>query len=76
MKELIEYIAKAIVDNPDEVKITEVPDEDGGIVFKLEVALEDKGKVIGKQGQTARAIRTLLRIAAVRRGVHASLEII
>ena len=76
MKELIEYIAKSIVDNPDEVKITEVPDEAGGIIFKLEVALEDKGKVIGKQGQTARAIRTLLRIAAVRRGVHASLEII
>ena len=76
MKELIEYIAKSIVDNPDEVKITEVPDETGGIVFKLEVALEDKGKVIGKQGQTARAIRTLLRIAAVRRGVHDSLEIV
>ena len=75
MKELIEYIAKAIVDNPDKVKITEVPDEDG-VVFKLEVALEDKGKVIGKQGQTARAIRTLLRIAAVRRGVRASLEIV
>ena len=75
MKELIEYIAKAIVDNPEEVKVTEVPDDDG-VVFKLEVALEDKGKVIGKQGQTARAIRTLLRIAAVRRGVHASLEIV
>jgi uncharacterized protein len=75
VKELIEYIAKAIVDNPDKVKITEVPDEDG-VVFKLEVALEDKGKVIGKQGQTARAIRTLLRIAAVRRGVRASLEIV
>lgn len=75
MKELIEYISRSIVDNPDQVKVTEVPGEDG-IVFKLEVALEDKGKVIGKQGQTARAIRTLLRIAAVRRGVHASLEIV
>lgn len=75
MKELIEYVARAIVDNPEEVKVIEVPDEDG-VVFKLEVALEDKGKVIGKQGQTARAIRTLLRIAAVRRGIHASLEIV
>ena len=75
MKELVEYIARAIVDNPDEVKITEVPDEDG-VIFKLEVALEDKGKVIGKQGQTARSIRTLLRIAAVKRNMRASLEIV
>ena len=75
MKELVEYIARAIVDNPDEVKITEVPDEDG-VILKLEVALEDKGKVIGKQGQTARSIRTLLRIAAVKRNMRASLEIV
>ena len=75
MKELVEYIARAIVDNPDEVKITEVPDEDG-VILKLEVALEDKGKVIGKQGQTARAIRTLLRISAVKRNIRASLEIV
>ena len=76
MKELIEYIARAIVDNPDAVKITEEPGENGGVVFKLEVAQEDKGKVIGKQGQTARAIRTLLRIAAVQRDMRASLEIV
>ena len=75
MKELVEYIARAIVDNPDEVKITEEPTDDG-VVLKLEVAQEDKGKVIGKQGQTAKAIRTLLRIAAVQRNVRASLEIV
>lgn len=75
MKELVEYIAKAIVDNPDAVKVTEEPAE-GGVVLKLEVALEDKGKVIGKQGQTAKAIRTLLRIAAVQRNLRASLEIV
>ncbi len=76
MKDLIEYIAKAIVDNPEAVKIIEEQGEDGRVVFKLEVAQEDKGKVIGKQGQTAKAIRTLLRIAAVQRDVRASLEIV
>ncbi len=76
MKELVEYIARAIVDNPDKVRITEEPGEDGRIVLKLEVAQEDKGKVIGKQGQTAKAIRTLLRIAATQRNVRASLEIV
>jgi len=75
MKELVEYIARAIVDNPEEVKVTEVPGEDG-IILKLEVALEDKGKVIGREGQTARAIRTLLRIAAIKRNIRASLEIV
>lgn len=76
MKELVEYIARAIVDNPDKVRITEEPGEDGRIILKLEVAQEDKGKVIGKQGQTAKAIRTLLRIAATQRNVRASLEIV
>ncbi len=76
MKELVEYIAKAIVDNPDQVKVTEEPGDDDRVILKLEVAQEDKGKVIGKQGQTAKAIRTLLRIAAVQRNVRASLEIV
>ncbi len=76
MKELVEYIARAIVDNPDQVRITEEVGEDERIIFKLEVALEDKGKVIGKQGQTAKAIRTLLRISATQRNVRASLEIV
>ena len=76
MKELVEYIARAIVDNPDEVKVTEEPGEDDRVILKLVVAQEDKGKVIGKQGQTAKAIRTLLRIAAVQRNVRASLEIV
>lgn len=76
MKELVEYIARAIVDNPDKVRITEESGEDGRVVLKLEVAQEDKGKVIGKQGQTAKAIRTLLRIAATQRNVRASLEIV
>ncbi len=76
MKELVEYIARAIVDNPDQVRIIEEPGEDDRVILKLEVAQEDKGKVIGKQGQTAKAIRTLLRIAAVQRNVRVSLEIV
>lgn len=75
MKELIEYIAKAIVDNPEKVKVTEVLGENG-IIIKLEVDPEDRGKVIGKQGHIARAIRTLLRVAALERDIKATLEIV
>jgi len=75
MKELIEYIAKAIVDNPDEVSVRE--EEQGDTVtYYLEVAEADMGKVIGKQGRIANAMRALLKVAAARRGVRrASLEI-
>jgi uncharacterized protein len=75
MKELIEYIAKAIVDKPEEVKVTEVPSENG-VILKLQVAPEDTGKVIGKEGRIAKAMRTLLRVAAIRKGTRATLEII
>ncbi len=74
MKELIEFMARAIVDNPEEVLVTE---EDGGdhIVFHLKVAEPDMGRVIGKQGRIANAMRTLLKVAAIRRGERAILEI-
>ena len=75
MKELIEYIAKAIVDKPEEVRVTEETTEDG-VVLKLQVAPEDTGKVIGKEGRIAKAMRTLLRVAAIRKGTRATLEII
>jgi predicted RNA-binding protein YlqC (UPF0109 family) len=75
MKELVEYVAKSIVDNPEKVKVTEVPDE-GGIIIRLEVDPEDRGKVIGKQGRIAKAVRTLLRVAAARRNIRATLEIV
>ena len=74
MKELVEYIAKAIVDSPDQVMVTEVVDE-GGIILKLEVAQEDMGRVIGKQGRIVQAIRTLLKVVAVRQGTRAVLQI-
>ena len=74
MKELIEYMARAIVDNPDEVEVTE---EDGGdhIIFRLRVAEEDMGRVIGKQGRIANAMRALLKVAAIRRDERVVLEI-
>ena len=74
MKDLIDYMARAIVDNPDEVEVTEEK-EDDQIVYHLRVAESDMGKVIGKQGRIANAMRTLLKVAAVRRGTRAVLEI-
>ena len=61
MKELIEYIAKALVDEPEAVEVTVVEDER---VIELSVAVDDRGKVIGRKGRTAHAIRTLLQAAA------------
>lgn len=75
MKELVEYIAKALVTYPDQVKVTEDM-ADGRVVLKLEVAPDDKGKIIGRQGRVAQAIRSLLRVAAVKQGTRAMLEII
>jgi predicted RNA-binding protein YlqC (UPF0109 family) len=74
MKELIEYIAKSIVNSPDDVQVTEETDE-YGITLKLQVADEDKGRVIGKQGRIAGAMRTLLRVKAAKAGTRANLEI-
>ena len=74
MKELIEYMARAIVDNPDAVEVTEEEGEDH-VLFRLKVAEEDMGRVIGKQGRIANAMRTLLKVAAIRRGERAVLEI-
>jgi uncharacterized protein len=75
MKELVEYIAKAIVSAPTEVKVTEEKDENK-VIIKLEVALDDKGRIIGREGRVAEAIRTLLRVAATKAGVRVRLEII
>jgi predicted RNA-binding protein YlqC (UPF0109 family) len=75
MKELVEYIAKAIVNAPDDVVVTEETDEQG-TTLKLQVADDDKGRVIGKQGRVAQAMRTLLRVIAAKAGTRATLEII
>ena len=75
MKELIEFIAKSIVNSPDDVVVTEETDEQG-VILKLQVADDDKGRVIGKQGRIAAAMRTLIRVKAAKAGTRASLEII
>ncbi len=75
MKDLVETIAKSLVDNPDQVKVTEIEGEKTSVI-ELSVAKEDLGKVIGKQGKTARAIRTILSAASSKLKKRAVLEII
>ncbi len=75
MRELVEYIAKSIVNAPDDVVVTEEETEEG-IALKLQVADDDKGRVIGKQGRIAEAIRSLIRVKAAKAGTRATLEII
>jgi len=75
MKDLVEYIAKSIVNAPDDVQVTEEEDEQG-IMLKLQVADDDKGRVIGKQGRIAEAMRTLIRVKAAKAGTRATLEIV
>jgi predicted RNA-binding protein YlqC (UPF0109 family) len=75
MKDLLEYIIKAIVAEPDAVKITE-ENSDEGLLIKLEVAPDDKGRVIGRQGRVAQALRTLLRVKAAKEDTRVRLEII
>jgi len=75
MKELIEYIAKLLVDNPEEVSVTEIEGEQTSVI-ELKVAKEDLGKVIGKQGRTARAMRTILGAASMKLNKRSVLEIL
>jgi predicted RNA-binding protein YlqC (UPF0109 family) len=74
-KELVEYVAKTLVDDPDAVEVTEV-NEDGETVIELHVAEDDMGKVIGRNGSVAKALRTLLKVTAARQGTSATLEIV
>jgi predicted RNA-binding protein YlqC (UPF0109 family) len=75
LTELIAFLAKALVDKPDEVEV-EAFDEDNTEVIELTVAREDLGKVIGKQGRTARALRTILSAASSKKKTRAALEIL
>jgi len=75
MQELVEYIAKSLASKPDEVRVSsEVSDDQ--VILKLEVSPEDKGKIIGRQGRVAQAIRTLIRVAAIKDGTRVVLEIV
>ncbi len=74
MKELVDYIVKSIVAEPDNVTITE-ENSDEGLLLKLEVAADDKGRVIGRGGRVAEAIRTLLRVKAAKDNTRVRLQI-
>ncbi|MGE5805789.1 MAG: KH domain-containing protein [Ignavibacteria bacterium] len=76
MKEFIEFIAKHLVDNPDNVQVEEKAPEDNKVLLSLKVQADDVGKVIGKQGKTAQAMRTLLTAIAAKEGKRAILEIL
>jgi len=75
VKELLEYLARELVDDPDAVEVTEKQD-DRGTLLSLRVGPDDMGKVIGKGGRTARAIRSVVKVAGIRAGVRASVEIV
>ncbi len=75
MRDLIEYVAQSLVTRPDQVQVTEL-DDNGVLVYQLQVAPEDMGKVIGRQGRIANALRSLLKVASVRQGRRAVLEIL
>jgi predicted RNA-binding protein YlqC (UPF0109 family) len=75
LRELVEIIAKSLVDNPDSVQVNEIAGEQS-IILELKVASEDMGKVIGKQGRIAKAIRTVVKAAATKENKRVVVEII
>lgn len=76
MKELLETVAKGLVETPDAVEVTvDEPNEEGVVVYHLHVGPDDMGRVIGKQGRIAKAIRTVIRAAAVRKDVKVQVDI-
>jgi predicted RNA-binding protein YlqC (UPF0109 family) len=75
LKDLVTYIFKALVDNPDKVEVTEIAG-DKSIIYELRVGEGDLGKVIGKEGRTARAVRTIITAAAMKLGKRTVLEIL
>ena len=76
MGNLIEYVAQSLVDDPSNVVVREIRNDRHALVLELHVAANDFGKVIGRQGRVAKAMRTLLRVAGMREGRHTSLEIV
>jgi uncharacterized protein len=76
MKELVEYIARSLVDDPNAVEVTESATGSSAIILELRVAPDDMGRVIGKNGRVANAIRSLLRVVATKDGKRVTLEIV
>ena len=76
MRELLVYLARQLVDEPDRVEVEEFEEDDGTLVFELSVADDDYGKVIGRGGRTAQALRTLVKAAAVKDNRRVLLDIV
>lgn len=76
MKELVEFVARSLVDDPTQVQVQQVRSSGGKVALELHVAKDDMGRVIGKSGRVANALRVLLRVAAAREGKQVSLDVI
>jgi len=76
VRELLEYLAQALVDKPDKVRVEEFEEDDGTLVFELSVDDEDYGRVIGRGGRTAQALRTVVKAAAVKDNRRVLLDIV
>ena len=76
MKELLEYLARQLVDEPDEVEVEQFNEDDGTVVLELAVAEDDYGKIIGKGVRTANALRTVVKAAAVKEGRRVLVDIV
>ena len=76
MRDLLEYLARAIVDSPEQVKVEELEEDDGTIVLELSVGDDDYGKVIGRGGRTAQALRAVVKAAAVRENRRVLVDIV
>ena len=75
-RDLLEYLTRGLVDEPDVVKVKEVPEDDGSVVLELSVASDDYGNVIGRGGRTASALRTVVKCAAVQHGNRVFVDIV
>jgi uncharacterized protein len=76
VKDLVEYLTRALVDRPDDVSVEEFEEDDGTIVFEVEVADDDVGKVIGRNGRTINALRTVIRASAVRHNRRVLVDVV
>jgi predicted RNA-binding protein YlqC (UPF0109 family) len=76
MRELLAFLARSLVANPDEVEVSEIEEEDGEVVLELEVAEEDLGRIIGRSGRIANALRTVIKAAATREQKRVIVDII
>ena len=76
MKDLLEYLARGLVEHPDEVQVRESEEEDGSLVLELSVADDDYGSVIGRGGRTAQALRTVVKVAASKSGRRVFVDIV